>query len=167
MGGEEALYQAGKIAADLHDPKRALGLLEARNREFPQGYRRMEAELLRAQLLASLGRPSEALAVTDQLLNDSSNRMALPQIHSVRGHIYQDGLHNCDKAAVEFVSLVGQSGELADDGELRRAMCLATLGRRADAAAAFEQYLNRKEPPRHAEVARAHLDSLHSGSDGK
>lgn len=167
LGTDPALYEAGRLSAkDLRDPKLALRLLDQRNAQFPAGPMRFEAELLRARLLANQGRPSDALAVTDRLLADPSHRLALPQIHSLRGQLFQDALNDCSHAVTEFTALVGVPGEIGDDGELRRATCLENMGRREEAREAFERYLTRPDA-KAAATARAHLDALRPGSTGQ
>lgn len=49
------------------DPHAAMAALDAHDRRFPAGQMRTEARLMRAEILLSLGRDSESLALLDRL----------------------------------------------------------------------------------------------------
>jgi hypothetical protein len=157
---EVALYEAARLSADkLSDHARALELSEEYERRFPSGALRGEIAWLRVRSLRAAGRLDEAFSASERLLDTKAGRALSRDIHWLRGVAYQDERNDCERAASEFVSLIGEPGARGDDAELRRAHCLEQLGRNADARRAYEQYLKRASPLRVSE-ARARLEAL-------
>jgi hypothetical protein len=157
---EVALYEAARLNADkLSDPARALELSEEYVRRFPGGALRGEIAWLRVRSLRAAGRLDDAFSESERLLNTKAGRALSRDIHWLRGVAYQDERNDCERAASEFVSLIGEPGARGDEAELRRAGCLEQLGRNADARKAYEQYLKRAAPSR-ASDARARLEAL-------
>jgi tetratricopeptide (TPR) repeat protein len=161
---EVALYEAGRLSADrLAQPQRAIGALDARRERFPNGAMQVEAEWLRARTLARSGKVQEALTASEALLGNPAGRTIANPLHLFRNKLYRDALHDCSKAVIEFVALLGEPGPIGDEGEFSRAICLESLGRREDARAAFETYLRRPEPAQ-AALAHEHLASIQTRS---
>jgi len=157
---EVALYEAARLAADpLHEPARALALLEEHENRFPASSLRAEVRWLKIRSLSQAGRFDAALRESETLLGSPEGRALTTELHLLRGRIYQDEQKNCAQALSEFVALVGTPGAAGDDAEFRRASCLEALGRVEDAVAAFTRYLERPNVARASE-ARARLSAL-------
>jgi len=160
LTAEAALYELARSTA-LHSGRReeALALLATHGARFPASALRGEVDELEVRLLYELGRDREALAKSEATLAAPWGRVISSELHLLRGIIYEERLRDCGSAVTEYVALVGDPGPRADDAEFRRARCLERLGRREDAASAFERYLGRPAP-KHAEAARARLSAL-------
>jgi hypothetical protein len=157
---EVALYEAARLAAEpLHEPARALALLEEHATRFPASALRGEVAWLRIRSLAQVKRFDAALQESETLMGSPEGRALTRELHLLRGRIYQDEQKNCDRALSEFLGLVGAPGAAGDDAEFRRASCLEALGRVEDAVAAYTRYLERTEVARATE-ARARLAAL-------
>jgi tetratricopeptide (TPR) repeat protein len=157
---EVALYEAARLTTEhLGDAPGALALLDEHKQRFPRGALRGEMDWLRVRNLERAGRYDEAFAASEALLASPVGRKLAPDLHWLRGKMFEDARGDCGRAASEFVSLVGVSGSQADEAEFRRARCLEKLGRSSDAAAAYEQYLQRLNPAR-ANDARTRLSAL-------
>jgi tetratricopeptide (TPR) repeat protein len=147
LGAEVALYEAARLSAErLQDPRRALRLLDEHQSRFSGSALRGEVEWLRVQSLDGSGRFDEALATSEALMATAAGRTLASELHFLRGRIYQDTRRDCARAVSEFVALVGEPGARGDEAEFRRATCLEELGRRDDARAAYERYLDRAAP---------------------
>lgn len=160
VGAEVALYEAARLSAEaLHDPSRALTLLDEHNSRFPGSALRGEVAWLKIRSLSQVGRFDAALSESEMLLGSPEGRALTEELHLLRGHIYQDEKNDCVKALSEFVALVGAPGPRGDEAEFRRAGCLEALGRLDDAVSAYERYLERSNVKRASE-ARARVASL-------
>jgi hypothetical protein len=165
LASELALYEGAKLAFEHHrEPRRILTWLDDYKRRFPDGTMRGEVEWLRVQLLQRAGRVADALAESEVMLGTPVGRSLAPQLHMLRGRIFQDNRNDCASAASEFVALVGEPGNAGDEAELRRAECLQKLGRTTDAAAAYAQYLRRVNPLQGAR-AREQLTALRGSTE--
>lgn len=159
LGAEVASYRAARITAErLHDAGRALALLDEHSQRFPSGALRGEVRWLRVQSLERAGRFDEALTESEALLGAPEGRSLASDIHWLRARIY-DGRSDCQSGLSELVALVGEPGERGDQAEMRRATCLERLGRKSEARAAYERYLERAEP-RKANEARERVEAL-------
>jgi Flp pilus assembly protein TadD len=110
------------------------------------------------QSLERAGRFDEALGESEALLGAPEGRALSSDIHWLRARIY-DARSDCGSAVSELVSLVGEAGERGDEAEMRRAVCLERLGRKSEARAAYEHYLERAEP-RRVNEARQKVEEL-------
>ena len=165
LASELALYEGAELAFEHHrDPRRILTWLDDYKRRFPDGTMRGEIGWLRVQLLQRAGRVADALAESEVMLGTPVGRSLAPQLHILRGRIFQDNRDDCASAASEFVALVGEPGNAGDEAELRRAECLQKLGRTTDAAAAYAQYLRRVNP-RQGPRARERLTALRGSTE--
>ncbi len=159
LGAEVASYKAARISAErLHDATRTLALLDEHSTRFPSGALRGEVRWLRVQSLERAGRFDEALSESETLLGAPEGRALAADIHWLRARIFE-ARSDCQSAATELVSLVGEAGERGDEAEMRRAACLERLGRKSEARAAYEHYLERGEP-RRASEAREKVEAL-------
>jgi hypothetical protein len=159
IGAEVASYQAARISAEsLRDATRTLRMLDEHNARFPAGAMRVEVGWLRIQSLERAGRLDEALSESEALLAAPEGRTLSSDLHWLRARIY-DGRSDCQRASSELVALVGEKGARGDEAEMKRAACLERLGRKDDARAAYEQYLNRADP-RQADEARARIEAI-------
>jgi hypothetical protein len=159
LGAEVASYKAARISAErLRDATRALELLDEHTSRFPSGALRGEVRWLRVQSLERAGRFDEALGESEALLGAPEGRALSSDIHWLRARIY-DARSDCGSAVSELVSLVGEAGERGDEAEMRRAVCLERLGRKSEARAAYEHYLERAEP-RRVNEARQKVEEL-------
>jgi tetratricopeptide (TPR) repeat protein len=159
IGAEVASYQAARISAEsLRDASRTLRMLDEHAQKFPGGHLRGEVQWLRIQSLERAGRLDEALSESEAMLAAPEGRTLSSDLHWLRARIY-DGRSDCQRALSELVSLIGEPGARGDDAEMRRAACFERLGRRDEARAAYERYLERAEP-RRAEQAKARMEAL-------
>ena len=160
LDGEVALYEAARVSVEsLNDPSRALPWLEEHRQRFPNGVMRGEIDWLRVRSLERAGRFQEALTASEALLATPAGRTLSGELHLLRARVLADSLGNCADAVSELVALIGEPSSRGDEAELRRAACLEKLGRKADAVAAYTQYLTRAEPKRAAH-ARERLAAL-------
>lgn len=159
LGAEVASYKAARISADaLRDPRRALHLLDEHVARFPSGTMRGEVRWLRVQSLERAGRYDEALTESEALLAAPEGRALSSDLHWLRARIYEER-RDCQHAASELVSLVGEPGARGDSAEMRRAACFERLGKTNEALSAYEKYLERSAPER-ADEARAKVEAL-------
>jgi hypothetical protein len=159
IGAEVASYQAARITAEsLRDATRTLRMLDEHAERFPAGHMRGEIRWLRIQSLERAGRLDDALSESEAMLAAPEGRTLSSDLHWLRARIY-DGRSDCQRALSELVALVGEPGLRGDDAEMRRAACFERLGRKDEARAAYERYLERAEP-RRAEEAKARIEAL-------
>lgn len=144
LQAEVALLELARLRAErLGDARGALGTLEEHRRRFPHGALRGEVDLAIVRALVRLGQTSEALSQSATLLAKPWGRAVASELHFTRGRLYEERLGDCARAVSEYVALLGERGAAAEEAELRRARCLAQLGRREDARQALERYLKR------------------------
>jgi hypothetical protein len=156
---EVASYKAARISFEsLRDPRRALRLLDEHGARFPSGTMRGEVRWLRVQSLERAGRYDEALTESEALLAAPEGRSLSSDLHWLRARIYEER-RDCQRAASELVSLVGEPGARGDSAEIRRAACFERLGKTSEALSAYEKYLERSAPER-ADEARAKVEAL-------
>lgn len=147
--GELGLYRAAKIELENRGrAAQALVLLDEHQQRFAGGALRGEVDWLRIQALARAGRVDEALSESERLLSGPLGRALSGDLHALRGRLFQDQKHDCSRAIQEFVALLGAPGPRGEEAEFRRANCLESLGRTADAKAAYQQYLKRPDAVR-------------------
>jgi hypothetical protein len=160
VGAEVALYEAARLSAEaLHEPLRALTLLDEHAKRFPGSALRGEVAWLTIRSLAHVGHFDAALQESEKLLGSSEGRALAEELHLLRGRIYQNEKKDCVQAVSEFVALVGAPGARGDEAEFRRAGCLEALGRVEDAVSAYERYLERSDV-KHAPEARDRIAAL-------
>jgi tetratricopeptide (TPR) repeat protein len=164
LKSEVALYEAARLSGEgLHDPQRALALLEQYSKRFPSSALRGEVEWLRVRNLERTGQLEDALNASEELLSSPVGRPLASKLHLMRGHIYQRGRSDCAHAVREYVALLGEPGKDGDDAEFQRAQCLEQLGQPSEARVAYERYLTRKDA-HDAELATQRLNALSSAS---
>lgn len=152
--GELGLYRAAKL--ELENRGRAaaaLVLLDEHRQRFASGALRGEVAWLRVQALSRAGRIDDALLESERLLGGPFGGALSADLHLLRGRLFQDQKRDCARAIQEFVGLVGEPSARGEDAEFRRASCLESLGRAADAQAAYQQYLRRSHAPRRAQAS--------------
>lgn len=149
IDAELSLYRAARMFADeLGAPERAVALLDDYRAKFPAGAMRAEADWLRVRSLERAKQFERALAESETLLGTPAGRTLAPEIHLLRGRIFEASLKDCSRANSEYVALFADRSPLGDEAEFRRADCLLKLGREDDARAAFQRYLERSAPLR-------------------
>jgi hypothetical protein len=156
------LEQARLSIQHLSDVAGGLELLDRHRARFPESPLRGEAAELRVHALFALGRAPQALVESENLLGAPWARDLAPELHWLRGRIYEEELGDCARAANEYLALLGEPGGRGDQAELRRAQCLERIGRARDAEQAFRRYLDR-DSPQSADLARAALERLDLG----
>lgn len=159
LGAEMALYEVARLRRDvLADADGALRALAEYRTRFPVGSLRREADMSQLELLVQLGRSEDALKQSAELLSSSSSGERAAELHFLRGHILRKTKANFAAAEQEY-ELAEKAGARTADVKYFRALCLEALGRAAEAAALFAEYL---EQPRrmYAEDARRRLEKL-------
>jgi len=160
LGADVALYEAARLSAErLHEPERALELLDQHARQFPDSALRGENAWLRVVSLERAGELEAALRESEQLLASPVGRALSAKIHLLRGRIYRQNRGDCAHAVQEYVPLLGEPGAAGDEAELERARCLESLAQPEAAIAAYERYLLRSDP-REPTLARERLQAL-------
>jgi len=158
LGAEMALYEVARLRRDvLGDAAGALRVLADYRTRFPSGSLRREADMSQLELLVQLGRTDEALKQSDELLSSSASGERAAELRVLRGNILRK-TRSFAAAANEY-ELAERAGARGRDLTYFHALCLEALGRNAQAAALFAQYL---EQPQHsyADDARRRLERL-------
>jgi hypothetical protein len=151
---EQALLaRAWRALRVERDPAAALHLLDAHAARFPDGSLRPEARIARVETLMALGRATEARQLVEQPGRDGDVRLRV-----LRGELRAEaGL--TASALEDFAAALRQKGPGAALARALygQAVCLARLGRSAEARDAYRQYLARFPAGRDAARARAAL----------
>ena len=159
LGAEMALYEVARLRRDvLADADGALRALTEYGRRFPSGSLRREADMSQLELLVQLGRSEDALKQSDALLSSSASGERAAELHLLRGHILRKAQSRFAAAAREY-ELAENAGAHGGETTYFRALCLDALGRTAEAAALFSQYLEQPQRP-YAEDAKRRLKRL-------
>lgn len=159
LGAEMALYEVARMRRDvLADAEGALRALAEYRARFPSGALRREADMSQLELLLQLGRSEDALKQSAELLSSSSSGERAAELHVLRGHILRKTQSKFAAAALEY-ELAEKAGARGAELKYFRALCLEALGRDAEAALLFAEYV---EQPRraYAEDARRRLERL-------
>jgi hypothetical protein len=160
LAAELALYEIARLRRNvLADPEGALDALRLYQRRFGRGSLTEEVDVSVVELLTRLGRSREALVESEHLLSTRSGAERVSELRLLRGNIYRNTLDDCAKAEGEYAVAATSDGPSADEAQFLRAGCLSTLGRKAEAIAAYRQYLGRPHP-QHQSEATARLRAL-------
>jgi hypothetical protein len=156
LGAEAELV--GEAVARLRlrgDAPGTLAALAEHRRRFPLGALRNDAEVVRVEALAALGRRVEALAVLESLPEGAVVSSA--ELRLLRAELRAG--HNCAAAVVDFDGLLAQSLEaaLTERALYGRAGCRLRLGDAAGARQDLHTYLTRFPTGRFAPDVRQHL----------
>jgi tetratricopeptide (TPR) repeat protein len=141
------------------DPAGALQALESYRKRFPNGSLRSEADIARVVLLTRLGRPNEALAESERLLDSPHGRERAFELRMLRGNVYRKGLGNAALAAREFAQAEKLDGA-SSEATYFLGTCLEELGDAAGAAAAYRRYLQKTPKGKRASEVRGRLERL-------
>ena len=101
----------------LGDSKGALNELYTYTRRFPQGTFNTEARLTIVQLLASMGRTSEALRNSEELIRTGASKERTLELRLLRGNLYRRN-GNCTAARRELELVIQSKSPLG--AEARR-----------------------------------------------
>lgn len=158
LAAEMALHELARLRRDvLADPNGALRALAEYRTRFPAGSLRRELEMSQLELLLQLGRSDDALKQSDELLSSSSSGERASELRLLRGHILRKQSRFAE--AVREYELAERGGTRAADAPYFRAICLESLGKHEDAAAALSKYLEQPHRP-YAEDAKRRLEKV-------
>jgi tetratricopeptide (TPR) repeat protein len=158
LAAEMALHELARLRRDvLADPNGALRALAEYRTRFPAGSLRRELDVSQLELLLQLGRSDDALKQSDELLSSSSSGERASELRLLRGHILRKQ-SRCAEAVREY-ELAERGGARAADAPYFRAICLASLGKHDQAAAALSKYLEQPQRP-YAEDAKRRLEKV-------
>lgn len=158
LAAEMALYEVARLRRDvLADAQGALGALAQYRARFPAGSLRREVDMSQLELLLQLGRSEEALQQSAELIGSSASGERAAELYLLRGNILRK--QGRFAAAAGEYELAEQAGARVAEVKYFRALCLEALGRGAEAASLFRQYL---EQPRrlYAEDAKRRMEKL-------
>jgi len=142
LAGETAQYEMARLWRDsLGDPESALAAFKDQRSRFPRGTLRIEADLSIIEILPRLGRHTEVMAETEQFLSAHPKAERRGEIHLLRGNIFREVLHDLHQAEREYALGSELRGQVGDDCQFLRAVCLEALGRLQEARSAYETYL--------------------------
>ena len=102
-----------------HDAKTALRALDAHERRFPQGQIRLEAVLLRAELLLSQGQEIDGLNLLDRVRLGGLPRAR--ELHTVRGEL-RIKFGRCAEGRADLAEVLAGGGSDAFGGRATRAL---------------------------------------------
>jgi tetratricopeptide (TPR) repeat protein len=160
LSAQVALYELSRLQRDsLGQPDRALATLDQYLARFPEGSLGGEARFSRLELLAKLGRASEAFAASTEFLRSRFGNERAAEVHLLRGNLLLRSLRQPQAAIEEYRAAHGAPGRIGDEAAFQMAAALEGAGDRTAARAAYEQYLKRSGA-RHAVAARARLEAL-------
>lgn len=158
LAAEMALHELARLRRDvLADPNGALRALADYRTRFPAGSLRRELDVSQLELLLQLGRSDDALKQSDELLSSSSSGERASELRLLRGHILRKQSRFAE--AVREYELAERGGARAAGAPYFRAICLESLGKHDDAAAALSKYLEQPHRP-YAEDAKRRLEKL-------
>ncbi len=160
LSAEMALYEVARLRRDvLKDPLGALSALDEYEARFQSGTLAPEVRVARVQLLSRLGRSDEALEASEVLLATTAGHSRAAELRLLRGNLLRDHKNDCAAAITEYRVAAADSGARGEQALFATAGGLERLGRAADAAEAYRQYLQRSNPTQ-AEQARRRLLEL-------
>jgi len=155
LGAEMALYEMARLRRDvLRDAIGALAALSAYRERFERGSLRNEVDLSRVELLAELGRSTDALRESAAMLAGGSGRERAAELHLLRGDVYRRDLRDLRSAAAEYAQAEALGGTRGAEASRRLGACLEGLGDSAGALAAYRRYVADPSRPQAAEVSR-------------
>lgn len=159
LSAQIALYELARLQRDaLGDPARALGTLEQYLARFPEGSLNGEASFSKVELLTKLGRASEALLASAELLRSRHGGERAAEVHLLRGNLLRSA-NQPAQAVSEYRAALAAPGRIGDEAAFQLAAALEATGEAGAARTAYEQYLSRPNP-RRAAAARARLEAL-------
>jgi ferric-dicitrate binding protein FerR (iron transport regulator) len=158
LDAETALLEVARLRRDvLADPNGALSALERYRTHFPNGSLRGEADLARVVLLSRLGRPEEALAASQALLDSPNGSERAFELRLLRGNVYKKALGDAARAAAEYAKAEALDGSSAEAAYLFGS-CLEELGDPEGASAAYRRYLAKSPKGKRADDVRRRLE---------
>ena len=123
LGAEVAQYEIARLRRDvLGDPRGALKELHTYTRRYPHGTFNTEARLSIVQLLASLGRTSEALRDSEELIRSGAAKERTLELRLLRGNLYRRA-GNCTQAKLELAVVIESKSPLAEQAQHLIAGC--------------------------------------------
>jgi hypothetical protein len=158
LAAEMALHELARLRRDvLADPNGALRALAEYRTRFPAGSLRRELDVSQLEILLQLGRSDDALRQSDELLSSSSSGERASELRLLRGQILRKQSRFAE-AAREY-ELAERGAGRAADAPYFRAICLESLGKHDEAAAALSKYLEQPHRP-YAEDAKRRLEKI-------
>jgi hypothetical protein len=155
LGAEMALYEMARLRRDvLRDAIGALEALSAYRDRFERGSLRNEVDLSRVELLAELGRSTDALRESAAMLAGGSGRERAAELHLLRGDVYRRDVRDLRAAAAEYAQAEALGGTRGAEASRRLGACLEGLGDGPGALAAYRRYVADPSRPHVAEVSR-------------
>ena len=155
LGAEMALYEMARLRRDvLRDAIGALAALSAYRERFERGSLRNEVDLSRVELLAELGRSTDALRESAAMLAGGSGRERAAELHLLRGDVYRRDVRDLRSAAAEYAQAEALGGTRGAEASRRLGACLEALGDGAGALAAYRRYVADPSRAHVAEVSR-------------
>ncbi|HEX6273023.1 MAG TPA: FecR family protein, partial [Polyangiaceae bacterium] len=158
LEAETALLEVARLRRDvLADPSGALSALERYRVRFPNGSLRGEADIARVVLLSRLGRPRDALAESQRLLDSPNGSERAFELRLLRGNVYRKGLGDTALAAAEYAKAETLEGAGAEAAYLLGS-CLEELGDDEGASSAYRRYLAKSPKGKRADDVRRRLE---------
>jgi ferric-dicitrate binding protein FerR (iron transport regulator)/outer membrane protein assembly factor BamD (BamD/ComL family) len=151
------LLLAQTLQRDLSDPRRAAEVYADAQRRFPQGIFREEVAYRLGEVLLSAGENREGVDALERYLTQFPGASHKDDAHLLIAAARRDRLNDCAGAIPHLRAVSGLGplksarAELALIGEAR---CLQTIGRAAEAKAAYQRYLSERPRGRFADEAR-------------
>lgn len=93
-----------------------------------------------------------ALAKSQHLLESNSAKAWAPELHWLRGRIFEERRVDCVRAAREFAGVLKEKGSRGDEAAYRRVRCLFRSGQTKAGRSAAQEYLHRDQPRRPEDV---------------
>ena len=160
LDAETALLEVARLRRDvLADPSGALAALERYRAHFPNGALKREADVAHVGMLTRLGKPEQALAETQTLLDSANGRERAFELHLLRGNIYKKSLGNAALAAREYEA-AERLPEANPEASYLLGTTLEELGDAKGAAAAYRRYLARAPGGKRAADVQRRLGRL-------
>jgi len=167
LAAEVALYELARLRRDmLGRPLAALSALDEYLRRFPGGSLSLEVRFSRLELLVKMGRASEVLQASDELLALPSGQERAAEVHFLRGNVYAHSLASPAEAAREYALASSSPGRVGDEAAFLTGISFEKAGDTEQARAAFDRYLKRSSA-QHLAEAKAHLNALSSPAAGE
>jgi len=152
-----ALLLAQTLQRDLSDPRRAAEVYADAQRRFPHGIFREEIAYRLGEVLLAAGESREGVESLERYLTQFPTASHADDAHLLVAAARRDRLNDCTGAIPHLKAVAGAGplktarAELALIGEAR---CLQTIGRTAEARAAYSRYLTERPRGRFADEAR-------------
>lgn len=160
LSAQVALYELSRLQRDaLGEPAAALDSLTQYLQRFPSGSLNGEVRFSRLELLARLGKTSEALSASREFLSSPFGAERAAEVHLFRGNLFLRGAGSAADAAREYREAQTAPGRVGDDAAYQLAVALEAGGAREQAIEAYQRYLARNGG-RHRSSASARLAEL-------